>query len=330
MTGPKTPVGALVWAFEKLKPEDAETAQRMAALVGFTPCTPEAVSTGSPPQAITPAEPEPEPEPTSPAPAESFLHGPEDSAPIVEPARTAPSPFDTALTRLSAVVTSTAQPRAARSQRAVPLPLRTYMAAPPPFHPLLEPTWTRGVLTSLLSTRRAAGVDERRLIESISRREELQRLPLLFRKTLARGVRLLVDRTEAMAPFARDVADLVDRMRDVVGHPRVEVTYWSASPRLRSVRRGQAEPLLPPEDGRPVLGLTELGISAAGRSDSSLVDDWAQFAEEHRAAGSPFRLLVPYAEGRWPGWAKPLGPVMWDRSTSIATVRALLAELGER
>lgn len=315
----------MLWAFEKLKPENAETAQRMAALVCFSARAPDAASPRSPSNVII----EPPPEPARPTPPE--LPPPQAIAPppMVEPARTAAIPLETALTPLSAVVTGTAPLKAAPSLRTIPLEVKPYKAVPAAFDPLLDPTWTRGLVTLLLSTRRDAGVDERRLIESISRRDELRRLPRRFRKTLARGVRLLVDRAEAMTPFARDVADLLDRMRDVVGHSRVEVTYWSASPRLRTVRRGQTEPLLPPTDGRPVLGLTDLGIATGGAAPS-LAEDWAELAKEHRDAGSPLRLLVPYAEGRWPTWARSLGPVMWDRATSIATIRALLAELGER
>jgi hypothetical protein len=211
-----------------------------------------------------------------------------------------------------------------------PLPEADSSAIPavPVPDPLFAPQWTRSLLSGSLSTSAEIGpLDEARLVRGIARGIRWQILPRRPWPTLARGVQVLVDRSESMAPFVADQKGLVERLRAVVGRPTLEVLRFDGCPG-RGAGAGPRrtwEPYfdrpLPP--GTAVLALTDLGIGDRGLTTFPVLpEEWITFAEELRRRGCPLIAFVPYRRERWPA---ELGRVMallpWDRGTSVRTVR---------
>lgn len=194
--------------------------------------------------------------------------------------------------------------------------------------PLLEPRWTRAILSGTLATLSDTGpLDVPRLVRGVARNRPWRAVPRRPWPTLARGVQVLVDRSEAMLPFAADQDGLLEKLRAVVGRERLEV--------LRFERPGDKAGAGPrrtwksyfehhrPRPATAVLALTDLGIGERRLGARPVrPEDWRIFAEELRRLGSPLVALVPYGKKRWPeGLGRALTILSWDRVTSARTVR---------
>lgn len=213
-------------------------------------------------------------------------------------------------------------------ERVDPLPEETAGAPPeaPMPDPLLEPRWTRAVLSGALATFSETGpLDVPRLVRGVARSVPWTAVPRRPWPTLARGVQVLVDRGESMLPFAADQDGLLEKLRAVVGKERLEVLRFDrpgdkAGPGPRRTWKSYFEHHRP-RPGTAVLALTDLGIGASGLRPVRPAD-WRAFAEELRRLGAPLVALVPYDRKRWPeGLERVLTLLPWDRTTSVRTVR---------
>lgn len=197
-----------------------------------------------------------------------------------------------------------------------------------PLEPLFQPNWTRTILSDALSTPSSEGEpDIAAIVEKIGCAQPLTELPRHMAPTLARGVQLLIDYSEAMEPFASDQIFLRDEILKVVGKDKSEVLAFSGSP-LRGVGVGLQENWAdyePPIPGTPVLVLTDLGIGQPEfffeRAD---VHEWLEFAALIRKCSCPLIAFVPYPETRWPNIRQALSILQWDRPTNASTVRSLV------
>jgi hypothetical protein len=187
------------------------------------------------------------------------------------------------------------------------------------------------MLGAAISTSAPGGVDPARLVDRIARKRPIDPVPRLLRSTLARGARVMVDRGGGMSQFARDADAIVAQVHAVAGRERTEVLrFWHSPLRVgSSSRTGKAAP--PPEGGRPVLALSDLGIAPAGTAPLGVAREWLDFEEAITGAGSALVVLVPYPEERWPVvLAERLTLVPWDRTTKLADVRWALGHRGPR
>jgi hypothetical protein len=206
----------------------------------------------------------------------------------------------------------------------LPPPSTDVVPSPPPLEPLLVPHWSRGIISAALATDDEDGpLDVERVTEMLAKQECVRQLPTLPSRTLRRGLQLLVDKSQAMMPFARDQSWLLDEIRDIVGVDSVEVLRFIGCP-LRGAGRGRRPwlPYRPPLPSTPVVLLTDLGIC-----QPILTDDWAEtlewlnFANTIRRAGCPLLALVPYGPARWPpALVNLMTIIQWDRTTTVATV----------
>ncbi len=191
--------------------------------------------------------------------------------------------------------------------------------------PLLRPQWERAVLAAAMSTEvRAGAIDIESLINRVARREIVVEIPRTPCATLGRGVQLLVDRGPGLMPFARDQQSLVCAVRQVVGTDRTDTLTFIACPSrgcgTRGGTRTQAWPA--PAPGTPVIVSSDLGAARtrAHRLGAS-VDEWIAWARRVRTAGCPILAMTPY-ERTWPRkLSKWMRVLIWDRKTSVQTVR---------
>jgi hypothetical protein len=187
---------------------------------------------------------------------------------------------------------------------------------------------TPGILTTSIATDAGDGMpDVDALIELVVQRSFAEPIPRIVRASLFRGVQLLLDRSPAMAPFARDVTELAAMVRSVVGH-HVEEIGFSGHPQNRLPAWRDA--YVPPRPGTPVLALSDLGIGQApGHLRPDARTTWLPLADMLLRRGSPLVVLVPYPRSRWPALGYRVRMIPWDTTTSPADItRAVGRVLG--
>lgn len=203
-------------------------------------------------------------------------------------------------------------------------------ARPQVFEPLLYPVWTRAILSGALSSRSDDGpLDVRRVVEKVASGEASAELPRLPRPTLARGVQVLVDRSETMLLFLKDQEWLEAEIQKVVGPERAQILYFEGCPARRAGRgsrrrwKSYYEDYLP-SSGTVVLLLTDLGVGEPVSPGAHVgAQEWLDFAERLRQRGCPVVAFVPYAPSRCPAALRRLMTVVqWDRVTSASSIHA--------
>ncbi|HYH87180.1 MAG TPA: hypothetical protein VEX60_17140 [Pyrinomonadaceae bacterium] len=203
-------------------------------------------------------------------------------------------------------------------------------AAPRAFEPLLLPLWTRAILSGALSSRSDDGpLDIKRVVEQVAAGEPSASLPRFARPTLARGVQVLVDRSETMLPFLEDQSWLEAEIQKVVGEGRAQILYFEGYPTRKAGRGGKRgwEPYMErhlPSSGTVVLLLTDLGV---GYPPSTVAPagagEWLAFADRLRRRGCPIVAFVPYAPERChPALHRLMTIIQWDRGTSASSIHA--------
>lgn len=186
--------------------------------------------------------------------------------------------------------------------------------------PLLQPQWTRGILTAALGTIGESNeVDIDRLIDKMSRSEFIDRLPYRKVKSISRGAVVWIDRAAAMEPFFQDQAQIVDALLRTVGEARLEVRECQGVP-YEALEQ-------PPRV--PHLVLSDLGIrKVEGARRTSTPAGWASLGVRVREVlGADMVVLTPSSVHRYsPEVKAALTIVTWDRATSVRSLsRARLA-----
>lgn len=217
---------------------------------------------------------------------------------------------------------------------AVPMQLETVPSPDPdrpkniPTHP---PLFDGHVAPSLLAALVAVEVNQTevdmdRAVRLLAERQSMSSLPVRRRRTLVRGVQLLTDIGLGMAPFRRDIEQLVALTTATIGSSATQRLQFADTP-LRGAgpgaRRTWTRSYLPPALGTPVLIATDLGIG--GPSDhyaASRPEDWLVLSAMLARRGSPLVVLVPYPRPRWPRPLVGRVPIVtWDRSTTLVHAR---------
>jgi hypothetical protein len=212
----------------------------------------------------------------------------------------------------------------------LPAPPQDGDYVPPKLEPLFLPQWTRAILSAALVTNADDGLpDIERITEIIARGEVVRELPTHSSPTVRRGVQLLIDKSLAMMPFARDQAWLQKQLQNVVGSDRVQVKRFVGSP-LRGIglRPRSSSDYEPPLPGTPVVLLTDLGIC-----QPMLAEDWAdsrewlRFSSIVRHAQCPLIALTPYGPSRWPvELLAYMTIIQWDRKTTAPIIRSIVGD----
>ncbi|MES2715007.1 MAG: hypothetical protein V4795_04545 [Pseudomonadota bacterium] len=274
------------------------------------------------------------------------------AAPAAAPAAPAPPP---AMPPRSGAAAAAAQPAAAGppgpAAQAVLLALPPLMAqaAPPawladaspalargalppatPQDPLFSPQTTRALAAAVAGVQAADGeLDVERLVVALAARDPLRSLPRQAAWSLRRGLQVLVDTGPGMLPFETDVQQLLAVLQRLLGADRLQVLAFADEPLHGCLPAdGDGRSSWPrPAPGVPVLLLSDLGIARpAGLPPQRSAATWRPFVQAAALAGHPLRALLPYAPARWPwGLGSTLQLLRWDRHTSVAAVRRLLA-----
>jgi hypothetical protein len=321
--------GVLFRAFARLKPTDDVSRREIANLLGFDLRE----------RVAPPPPPEPPPLPIlPPLPPAGDEAVPETRSPAA-PQATTLDPFNTDL-RPSVLrpIASTARPPNWGTAPPLPPPPAKIATRPPP-EPLLKARWTRGILSAALSRRSAEGeIDIAAIVRTIGEACPFRSVPRQSVACFGRGVQLLVDAAEAMAPFAEDQEWLTERIRVVAGRDRTEVLGidgsqepFVAGPGIRLDWADYFVDFVPPAGVVAIL-LTDLGIGRMPLAPSTSSSRWLTFAEKLHKCGVPLIAIVPYARDRWPAALESAIPILqWDtRTTARAARRAIEKGLRRR
>ncbi|MER6160284.1 hypothetical protein ABT147_32815 [Streptomyces sp. NPDC001868] len=319
----ETWLGDVARAADALGIEDAAGWERVAALLGL--------GQGAPPDSV---EPRPAGDDTA-VPRPTAMPGPGTAAGTGRTAPATPTPRGTS-PEPGDVDTRPLVPTAHRPPRRTgwavdPLPAPRPRSAPaaeadtPPHLPLLAPRTTAAVLHAALARVTAEGdLDVERATDHLARGLPLEWIPRRPLPTLRYGVQILADISASMEPFARDVEDVIEQVRSLVGVAGTRVLRFADCPSRGAGpgSRGTWRPYRPPRYGTRVLLLSGLGmIGPAFDPHRSTEQEWRETLFRIRQHGCDAVALVPLRERLWPAWwHSQLRVVAWDRGTTVGRV----------
>jgi len=214
----------------------------------------------------------------------------------------------------------------------MPEPLKYFseMDEPLPEHlPLLNPIWTRAIITKMLSVYAYEGSpDISTLIEIISLNLPFKQIPKKLSTTLRRGVQLLIDTGPGLVPYSRDQVSFLHELRNIVGNDGIEVWTFKGTPLMHalSLNEPPRSNYRLPLPGTPILMLTDLGIASPLKiTGMASIDEWRKFIQMVQRARCPLSALVPYKSSRWPKPLKKLLTIIqWDRKTTDSNITQFL------
>jgi hypothetical protein len=201
-----------------------------------------------------------------------------------------------------------------------------YQSTIPRFESLLAPAITRAVLAAAAATSASDGpIDLNRLIRDVALHRPVRVLPRLPAITLRRGAQILIDRAVAMQPFQLDADDLAARLQRVASQGATQLLYFDEDPGTVDdtwpVGDGRLHEL--PPSGTPVILITDLGIRSLRSHCAHARPCWWALVARAQRRRCPVVAFVPYPVGRWPTQLSSyITPLVWDRSTTVATIRA--------
>jgi hypothetical protein len=200
---------------------------------------------------------------------------------------------------------------------ALMLPPRTPRRLPPKMS-LLEPLWTRSILTTALCTEGEAGeIDVDQLVEHVVSARPVRSIPVRRSPTMARGIYAWVDRSESMQLFVQDQTQIIGQLRDAVGLLGLNLRQTKGVPE-RSRDFAQGVPHLVLSD----LGFVDLPESFPADPPEAWVE-WAEWVQEELEARVV--ALVPRQPSAYPSAVqRTLRLLHWDRDTSVQSVRRAL------
>ncbi|UIX30072.1 hypothetical protein [Streptomyces sp. GQFP] len=195
----------------------------------------------------------------------------------------------------------------------------------PPHPPLLAPRSTAAVLHAALARVTSEGdLDVERAADHLARGLPLAEIPRRPLPTLRYGVQILADISASMEPFARDVEDVIDQVRSLVGVAGTRVLRFSDCPSrgVGAGPRGTWRPYQPPQHGTRVLLLSGLGkVGPVFDPHRGTEREWREILLRIRQHGCDTVALVPLPERLWPAWWQSrMRVVAWDRGTTVGRV----------
>ncbi|MGW2717022.1 hypothetical protein [Streptomyces sp. NPDC001492] len=199
-----------------------------------------------------------------------------------------------------------------------------HLSAP---EPPWSPEWARGVMVAAVSAPVASRrLDQRALLRKVSRQQVLRSVPWQRRPSTRRGVQLLLDHGQGMAPFQDDRQWLRALLESVAGRDRVEVLRFTGSPLRGVVRaaRSAPEPYRPPAPGTPVVLVSDLGRISPPFTNGAAArpDEWPAFVDGVLRCGCPPVVLTPFPAAVYPPSLRGrVALIPFDRRISLRYAR---------
>ncbi len=146
-----------------------------------------------------------------------------------------------------------------------------------------------------------------KIIARISRGQELHPIPCRLRRRWGRGVQIILDRSQRLAPLQADLDQAAGQLARLFPHRAVEYAMvWEQQPEpLRVGSNGQCSSYQLPEAGTLVVVLGDMGFFAAEGSGTQR--QWQRLGHRLQQQGCRTMVLNPCPEDRWlperlPSW----------------------------
>lgn len=191
-------------------------------------------------------------------------------------------------------------------------------ATRPEFQPLFLDRWFQGIFTAVLGVKvLSSDIDFRKLERYVIQEEFFTQLPFKTRTKLVKGVYVLLDRSEAMQPFWRDQAELIERLHRMLGTAMVQSSWFEYDANSRRI-------IWPTQRqfriNTPVLLVTDFGCGKAPAAARAMNwEPWQKLIlEPAQSSRSPVFALIPAAKNLWPATLSRFidCALLWDRETS--------------
>ena len=193
------------------------------------------------------------------------------------------------------------------------------------FRPLFREQWFLGIISTVLAIQEESReIDHHQLRRIISKAHVFERLPLLTRSTVSRGVHVLLDHSESMQPFWRDQDELVNRLQRILGKIKVKIDWFEYNVFRPIESRLFWHTRMPNRftDKTPILVVSDFGIG----DNPSLArymewDPWFPVLQRARSSHCRTFALIPAPSTYWPEDINRFfnGFLIWDRKTSPQT-----------
>jgi len=204
-------------------------------------------------------------------------------------------------------------------------PLHTELTVWPRLLPFLQK-----ILGNRVEGRRP---DTARLVQQAARREIIRKIPRKQRFYWAAKARVLIDINDDNFPYRRDFLHLRDRLLQVRGNEGLDVQYIYDEPGSYVARYQQQrefiEPWNSPEQGTPILILSDLGMHSQSRQT---LYGWLAFGQMLNAQGFRAMVLMPVAERHIDSRLLLFFDcIVWDRASRLKLIKGdYLAEKDNR
>lgn len=165
--------------------------------------------------------------------------------------------------------------------------------------------------------------DTVRLVKQAAQHEMIRKIPRKQRFYWATKARMLIDINDDNFPYRRDFLHLRDRLLQARGNEGLDVQYVYDEPGSYVVRYQQQrefiEPWSSPEQGTPILILSDLGMHSQSRQT---LYGWLAFGQMLNAQGFRATVLMPVAERHIDNrLLRFFDCIVWDRTGRLKLIK---------
>jgi len=213
-----------------------------------------------------------------------------------------------------------------------PLELDAPRPPPVPRWPLFPPRTARGLLGAAVMRPAADGdPDLARLIQAIILKRPVRILPRLPRPSARSGCQLLLDFSDALAPWWEDLRALIGQFHALLGEAACPVYEFTGDPRdALHWTEAAGEEAWRAVPNQPLVLVTDFGlIRIPGGEPRPSLAIWCRFAEHCRRKGVPVVAITPLRRERCPhALGQAMALVHWNPTTRAADIKRLIDRQG--
>lgn len=190
----------------------------------------------------------------------------------------------------------------------------------PPFVSLFDEKWFRAIMSLILATSAPTREIDLNFIEQrLINLSVLEKVPMLYRKTLNRGVQVMLDVSDAMQPYRRDQKEMLSSLFSLFDEHRIKVFQFEFETLPQKRIAWHDKPVKPIHPEIPILMITNFFTS--NRQRLWRIENYEplmQFFQEAKNKKCPVAALVPLTKTEFPADLKRFisCSYVWDRTTT--------------
>lgn len=190
----------------------------------------------------------------------------------------------------------------------------------PPFVPLFDEKWFRAIMSLILATSTfTREIDLNFVEEKLINLSVIEKVPMLYRKTLSHGVQVMLDVSDTMQPYSRDQKEILSSLFSIFDEHQIKVLRFGFEilPQRRILWHDK--PVKNIQSGIPILMITNFFTS--NRQKLWRIGNYEplmQFFREAKNKKCPVAALIPLPKTEFPVDLKQFisYSYVWDRTTT--------------